>query len=108
MRTCRQCHNFISCVEVSKAMEEDFDPDFEGEEFCTEKCFQPMTKADRIRAMTDEELADWLARTQIENVMEFMNILHIPYDEKDGMKESMAEECLEWLKQPVEAEDGNG
>ena len=62
------------------------------------------TNADRIRAMSDEELADWLARTQIANVAEALEIARIPWEQPDSMKGEMKKECLEWLKQPAEVE----
>ena len=61
----------------------------------------PMTNADRIRAMRDEELADWLARTQIANVSEALEVAKIPYEQEDGIKDEVAKECLEWLQQPA-------
>ncbi len=63
------------------------------------------TNADRIRAMSDEELADWLARTQIANVAEALKIAKIPYEQEDGLKDEVAKECLEWLKQPAEVDN---
>lgn len=36
-----------------------FDPDYDGEHGCAAKQFSPMTNADRIRAMNDEELAEF-------------------------------------------------
>ena len=60
------------------------------------------TNADRIRAMSDEELADWLARTQIANVAEALKIAKISYEQEDGLKDEVKKECLEWLKQPAE------
>ena len=62
------------------------------------------TRADRIRAMSDEELADWLARTQIANTAEALEIAKIPYEQSPGLKEYVTKECLEWLKQPAEGE----
>ena len=62
----------------------------------------PMTNADRIRAMSDKELADWLARTQIANVAEALAVAKIPYELEDGLKDEVAKDCMEWLKQPVE------
>ena len=50
------------------------------------KCFEPLTNADRIRAMTDEELADWL--------VEVAGWL--------PMYESKAHPILKWLKQEAE------
>ena len=60
------------------------------------------TNADRIRAMSDEELADWLARTQIDNIAEALKFAKIPYEQEDGLKDEVKKECLEWLKQPAE------
>jgi hypothetical protein len=65
---------------------------------------KPKTNADKIRAMTDEELADWLARTQIANVAEVLSIAKIPYEIADDMHDAVKKECLEWLKQPAEKE----
>ena len=47
----------------------------------------PLTNADRIRAMTDEELAELL--------------FQVGYDNGWGMKEY----ALEWLQQPAEEDD---
>ncbi len=60
------------------------------------------TNADRIRAMSDEELADWLARTQIANTAETLEIAKIPFEQSPEQKEYVTKECLEWLKQPAE------
>ena len=65
----------------------------------------PLTNADRIRSMTDEELADWLARTQIANVAEALEIANIPWERKDSTEEETKRECLEWLQQPAEEDD---
>ena len=54
---------------------------------------QPITKADRIRAMSDEELA-----TDLLSVFEEICEDGVPG--KDWM--------LHWLKQPAEEGDGNG
>lgn len=62
------------------------------------------TNADRIRAMSDEELADWVARTQIANVAEALSIANIPWHQTDGIYDETKKECLEWLKQPAEGE----
>ena len=47
---------------------------------------KPMTNADRIRAMTDEELAWWISDVQ--------------YIQRDPAEWEM------WLKSPVEADNG--
>lgn len=60
------------------------------------------TNAERIRAMSDEELAKWLARTQYANMMEAAEIFgaQLPFEE-ETLKGS-EQECLQWLKQPAE------
>jgi hypothetical protein len=56
----------------------------------------PKTNADRIRAMTDEELAKWLARIEWD-----------AYQHPRAMTEySMRMAWLDWLKSPVEDSDG--
>ena len=74
---------------------------------CNDYIEHKITNADRIRAMSDEELAEWLARTQIANVAEALEIARIPFEQSPGLKEYVTKECLEWLKQPAEV-DGNG
>ena len=64
--------------------------------------YVPDTNADRIRAMSDEELADWLARTQIDHVAEVLKIACIPWEQHPGLRELVAKDNLEWLKQPAE------
>ena len=68
---CKDCkHDKGKCVGVSRRASH-------------KNCFEPkvMTNADRIRAMTDEELAEYL-------------VYHNPY--------STEKHCLEWLKQPAD------
>lgn len=60
------------------------------------KLQKPPTNADRIRDMTDEELAEWLAYSSMpKEVRKGMN---------NGAFESQADAFLWWLKQ--EARDG--
>lgn len=74
-----------------------------------EECFEIVeatkTNADRIRAMSDEELANWLARTQYANMMEVAKIFgaQIPFNEETIS--GSEKECLEWLKQTTEGEE---
>lgn len=63
---------------------------------------KPQTNADRVREMSDEELADWLAKTQIANIAEALAVAKIPYEPEDGLKDEVAKDCMEWLKQPAE------
>ena len=65
------------------------------------KNYKPMTNADRIRSMTDEELADFLDRWEIGDVdysKTFCDLCDGQYDCHD--------DCLmDWLKSPVEEGD---
>ena len=58
-----------------------------GYTFCDKYTHPPMTNADRIRAMSDEELAEFL--------------FQVGYDHRWGLKEY----ALEWLQQPAGEED---
>lgn len=70
---------------------------------------KPITNADRIRAMTDEELATFLTNNQVEVfrrvVKEMCSLLNVPFPYEELTKEVTAEyeemkkEQLEWLKQ---------
>ena len=76
MATCKQCREFEKCKDDAFINGAKFDPN-ESVKYCTG--FEPITNSDRIRAMTDEELAHFLA-------------WH--WNKKDY--------GLEWLKQPAE------
>lgn len=54
---CKECYN-MDCIFVTG----------EREDIDTSKCadFRSMTNADKIRAMTDEELAEWLSNNDPE------------------------------------------
>ena len=56
-----------------------------GYTFCDKYTHPPMTNADRIRAMSDKELAKLLCCT--------------------GWRMIEQKECLEWLQQPAEEAD---
>ena len=56
---------------------------------------QPITNADRIRAMSDEELAEDYCKT-ILKVMQYYGI------KNTGILEDAVRARIEWLKQPVE------
>lgn len=66
--------------------------------------YVPQTHADRIRQMTDEELADWILR---EPTIGYFAVC--PPGTKDGedCPTSPCEQCwLDWLKSPVEVDNG--
>lgn len=60
------------------------------------------TNADKIRSMTDEELANWLARTQYANMMEAAEIFGTKLPFKEETLKGSEKECLEWLQQPAD------
>ena len=79
-----------------------FDIHWHGEDDCPyEKCpvpDLPMTNADRIRAMTDEELAERLAiLTDCVNCP-----CRDPHDQCDTADGSCKKQWLDWLKKEVE------
>ena len=57
---------------------------------------KPKTNADRIRAMSDEELRNWLFQRDCTNIAAFL--------EYGGMGVMDAVQLLDWLKQPAEGE----
>ena len=87
MVDCMECTNFIKCHYSGQLTGRLTScPDFKQ---------KPKTNADRIRAMSDEELANIMAGTPIckERYMDCL---------KDGCD---CEQCLlEWLKQPAEGD----
>ena len=58
-----------------------------GYTFCDKYTHPPMTNADQIRSMTDEEMAKLLCCT--------------------GWRMIEQKECLEWLQQPAEETDND-
>ena len=57
---------------------------------------KPQTNADRIRAMSDEELRNWLFQRDCTNIAAFL--------EHGGMGVMDAVQLLEWLQNPAEGE----
>ena len=55
---------------------------------------EPITNADRIRSMSDEELRNWLFQRDCTNIAAFL--------EYGGMGAMKAVQLLDWLKQPAE------
>lgn len=79
MSDCRQCADFEWCKEHEEC--DLFKP-------------KPMTNADRIRAMSDEELAEFICKTQFAFIPRSLG--NIPISVYDGMS------VLKWLKQEAE------
>lgn len=89
--SCKDCkHDKGKCVGVSRA----------GSHRC---CFEQkeMTNADRIRAMSDEELAKWLLDMMSHKVACFGEGA-FPYTPCRNEEHDCVKCGIEWLKQPVE------
>ena len=73
-----------------------------GEDGCPD--FATKTNADRIRAMTDVELAEWILETALFRVGRTPGMVCPPNTE--GMKDCPTDPCqncwLDWLKSPEE------
>lgn len=71
--------------------------------------YEPMTNADRIRAMSDEELAKHLHDIgwDCHLCAEHRRLDNEPLLRGEKCDEKCVEHCLEWLKQPVK-EGGSG
>ena len=95
MKFCKDCWNEGRCKAEGRTV--DFAVD-DGVCIDFDEC-KPMTNADRIRAMSDEELAETLIR---------YNDLCDMFMADDGMKyydfEAAKEAEMEWLQQPAEGE----
>lgn len=64
---------------------------------------KPKTNADRIRAMSDEELAVWLVKKTVYQESAFSCPSYLNFlTELDDTKESAIKGTVEWLQQPAE------
>ena len=67
---------------------------------------KPQTNADRIRAMSDEELARWMLRYQRQIIKETLRTLgteeHVKVFEEALGENPDCTDVVRWLKQPVE------
>jgi hypothetical protein len=89
MLTCEYCVNLKKCIKDANDNGFEHNEHFDGEEFCPNYGFKRNTNADRIRAMSDEELAD------------FISTCGCPDHARD-CRDSCKDCTLEWLKQPAE------
>lgn len=85
---CKKCNNLVNdwCEKVIDSPDPDMQRDCQY--FCEK------TNADRIRAMSDEELCNWLFQRDCTNIAAFL--------EYGGMGVMNAVQLLDWLKQPAE------
>lgn len=92
--TCEQCKHITVCMAQADSLGQVFDPNYDGEHGCTD--FAPCTNADRIRAMSDEEL---------ENGIRNLSLGYEPWCDQhcaiDG--DDNCNRCLRiWIQQPAE------
>ena len=87
---CKDCHS--SCVHAGK------DRKFVciNGVSCKNTTGKSQTNADRIRAMSDEEMCNWLFQRDCTNIAVFL--------EYGGMGVMNRVQLLEWLQQPAEGE----
>ena len=90
--TCEQCKYITVCMAQADGLGQVFDPNYDGEHGCTD--FAPFTNADRIRSMTDEELAAFLCKEKICTFCFCDDFCAIDGVEGNGL--------LKWLQQPAE------
>jgi hypothetical protein len=100
MATCRQCKNFDECQLDATVNDLTFDPDFN-----TKNCtgFEMYSNADRIRAMSDEEIYKFcLSLTDDGWPFACQNR---PECDPVPPQAHLCNECfMKWLQQPVEDE----
>lgn len=94
MRYCKDCWNFDRCNVERKTVEFAVD-----DGVCLNFDGKPMTNADRIRAMSDEELADFLNR--VKEPCDYCELARVMGACADSLCDSAMER---WLQLPVEGE----
>lgn len=98
LEKCKDCCSRLFCMSVAEVNGEDFET-MANKKYCRKRVF---TNSDRIRAMSDEELADnWMR--------DFVVCHRCAYrDECECDEYVTIEKCregiVEWLKQPAEGE----
>lgn len=104
MATCRNCAYLRKCIEKATKEGYEHNVDFDPKDGCTGIGYKSNTNADRIRAMSDEELAKVLNAFTV--YFDECNRSSCEVDCKDC---ELCELCslgenkaLEWLKRPAE------
>ena len=102
--TCNQCKYITVCMAQADGLRQVFDPNYDGEHGCTD--FAPFTNADRIRSMSDEELAKHLVDIgwDCHLCAEHIRLENEALLRGEKCDEKCANHCLEWLQHPDEGE----
>ena len=94
MLTCEYCVKLKACSAKTIAKDCEKNPEYEGERFCPD-FKKVLTNVDHIRAMSDEELAEFLNR-----VKEPCDCCHL-MDTEGACTETLCDDAMKsWLKQP--------
>ena len=104
--TCKQCKNFQRCMDEAFSLEQVFDPNYDGEYGCL--YFSVLTNADRIRAMSDEELAEVIAGLVCIGHCVVSCSCSECFLEKICGEDIGVVEVLDFLKQPVKDGEDDG
>ena len=76
-----------------------------GFTYTIKKGCESVNNADKIRAMSDEELAAWLVKKTVYQESAFSCPSYLNFlTELDDTKESAIKGTVEWLQQPAEGE----
>ena len=97
---CKKCNNLVNgwCEKVIDSPDPDMKRDCQH--------FREKTNADRIRDMSDDELAVWLVEKTVYQESAFSCPSYLNFlTELDDTKESAIKGTAEWLQQPVEEDD---
>jgi hypothetical protein len=96
---CKHCKHKDECADDAFINGAEFSPEFDGQNGCAG--FEAFTNADRIRAMSDEELAE-LFHGFCDNGE---RCVYCPlYEKSCAGVHSDVPKWLEWLQQPAEGE----
>ena len=96
------------CKHADKVYENDWCP--VANTYCTagKECdfvHNHQTNADSIRAMSDEELAEWLVKQTVYQESAWSEPSYLNFlTNRDDTKERAIKGTVEWLKQPAEVE----
>lgn len=93
MLTCKYCAHLKKCIEDANKNGHEHNPNFEGEVFCPFYGFKRNTNADRIRAMSDEELEVFLCGIAATNCCGACMVQEYCYAGHNGFGD--------WLQLPV-------
>ena len=91
VKCCHNCKKDAGKYEVYHACGDD----------CSEREEMTKTNADRIRAMSDEEMAIWMTSIRLDTINEMCKKFDVEIEMPIPTVENTADVC-EWLKQPVE------